>query len=76
MFPYIGAALQGYLILMFETYRMSMDIQIFDREKSEGVVTVTAFLISRRLAKLIEDIPVSLLCPCLSTYNLNAIRFH
>jgi uncharacterized membrane protein len=46
---------------MFETYRMSMDIQIFDRERSEGVVTVSAFLISRRLAKLIEDIPVSLL---------------
>lgn len=46
---------------MFETYRMSMDIQIFDRERSEGVVTVSAFLISRRLAKLIEDIPVSVL---------------
>jgi hypothetical protein len=61
LFPYVGAALQGYLILMFETYRMSMDIQIFDRERSEGIVTVSAFLISRRLAKLIEDIPVSLL---------------
>lgn len=46
---------------MFETYRMSMDIQIFDRERSEGVVTVPAFLVSRRLAKLIEDVPVSLL---------------
>ncbi len=45
---------------MFETYRMSMDIQIFDRERSEGVVSVSAFLLSRRLAKLIEDIPVSL----------------
>jgi len=61
LFLYVGSALQGYLILMFETYRMSMDIQIFDRERSEGVVTVSAFLISRRLAKLIEDIPVSLL---------------
>lgn len=57
---YVACALQGYLILMFETYRMSVDIELFDRERNEGVISVAAFLLSRRLAKLIEDIPVPL----------------
>ena len=56
---YTAAALQGYLILLFETYRLTVDIELFDRERSEGVVSVSAFLISRRLARyLVEDIPV------------------
>lgn len=57
---YVACALQSYLILMFETYRMSVDIELFDRERNEGVISVAAFLLSRRLAKLIEDIPVPL----------------
>ena len=56
---YTAAALQGYLILLFETYRLTVDIKLFDRERSEGVVSVSGFLISRRLARcLVEDIPV------------------
>lgn len=59
---YTAAALQGYLILLFETYRLTVDIELFDRERSEGVVSVSAFLISRRLARLlVEDIPVPLI---------------
>jgi hypothetical protein len=60
---YMAASLQGYLILLFETYRLCEgDIQVFDREHSEGVVGVFAFLISRRFAKLFtEDVPVPLL---------------
>lgn len=57
---YVASALQGYLILMFETYRMSVDVELFDRERKEGVIGVAAFLLSRRMAKLIEDIPVPL----------------
>jgi ABC-type multidrug transport system ATPase subunit len=57
---YVACALQGYLILMFETYRVSIDIELFDRERNEGVVSVSAFLLSRRLAKVIEDIPIPL----------------
>ena len=58
---YIAASLQGYLILIFETYRLSIDIQIFDREHNENVVDVLPFLLSRRLARLFtEDIPVPL----------------
>jgi hypothetical protein len=56
---YTASSLQGYLILMFETYRLTMDIQLFDRERNEDVVSVPAFLLSRRLSKLfLEDIPV------------------
>ena len=56
---YNASALQGYLILIFETYRLSIDIQVFDREYNENVVDVIPFLLSRRLARLFtEDIPV------------------
>ncbi|MCJ1338983.1 hypothetical protein MMC09_004272 [Bachmanniomyces sp. S44760] len=59
---YTASSLQGYLILIFETYRLTLDIPLFDRERGEGVVDVASFLASRRLARLfIEDIPVPLL---------------
>ncbi|KAF2746946.1 P-loop containing nucleoside triphosphate hydrolase protein [Sporormia fimetaria CBS 119925] len=59
---YTAAALQGYLILLYETYRLTIDIQVFDEEARQGVVTIPAFLISRRLARLvIEDLPVPLI---------------
>ena len=59
---YTAAALQGYLVLLFETYRLTFDIQIFDREYGEGIISVPSFLISRRLARLLlEDIPVPLI---------------
>lgn len=58
---YAAAALQGYLILLYETYRLTIDITLFDRERSEGVVGVFSFLISRRLARLLlEDVTVPL----------------
>ena len=59
---YTAASLQGYLILIFETYRLSIDIQLFDREYGEGVISVPSFLISRRLARLlVEDVIVPLI---------------
>jgi len=59
---YNAAALQGYLILMFETYRLSIDIQLFDREHNENVVDVLPFLLSRRIARFfMEDFPVPLI---------------
>ena len=59
---YTVAALQGYLILLFETYRLTLDIELFDRERGEGVVGPFSFLISRRLSRLcLEDIPVPLI---------------
>ncbi|KAI1122767.1 P-loop containing nucleoside triphosphate hydrolase protein [Nemania abortiva] len=59
---YISIALQGYLFLTFEIYRMSLDIPTFDREKSEGCVAALPFILSRRIARLFtEDIPVPFL---------------
>jgi ABC-type multidrug transport system fused ATPase/permease subunit len=59
---YNAAALQGYLVLLYETYRLTTDIQLFDEEARQGVVSIPAFLVSRRLARFfIEDIPVPLL---------------
>lgn len=59
---YTAASLQGYLILLFECYRLTVDIQLFDREYREGVVSVPSFLISRCLARLLmEDVPVPLI---------------
>jgi len=59
---YNAASLQGYLILIFECYRLTIDIQIFDREHNENVVDVLPFLLSRRIARFFtEDLPVPLL---------------
>ncbi|KAJ4212308.1 hypothetical protein NW759_011696 [Fusarium solani] len=56
---YVAASLQGYLVLIFETYRMTLDMPIFDREASERCVSPAAFVFSRRLARLLtEDLPV------------------
>lgn len=59
---YTASALNGYLVLLYETYRLTIDIQLFDRERNEGVVGVPAFLASRRIARLpLEDLPVPVL---------------
>ncbi|EAU34929.1 conserved hypothetical protein [Aspergillus terreus NIH2624] len=56
---YTASSLNGYLILLYETYRLTIDIRLFDRERTEGVVGVPAFLLSRRAARLpLEDLPV------------------
>ncbi|ORY68287.1 P-loop containing nucleoside triphosphate hydrolase protein [Pseudomassariella vexata] len=59
---YTSVGLQGYLFLMFETYRLTIDIPTFDREHSEGCVTPMPFILSRRIARLFtEDVPVPFL---------------
>ena len=59
---YIAAGLQPYLILLFEVYRLTIDMPIFDREAAEGCVDAMPYILSRRLARLlIEDIPVPLI---------------
>lgn len=56
---YMTAGLQGYLILLFETYRLTIDMPTFDRENSENCVDPLPFILSRRLARMpTEDIPV------------------
>jgi ABC-type multidrug transport system ATPase subunit len=52
-------SLQPYLIMLFETYRLTIDIAIFDRELAEGVTSAFTFILSRRFARLfLEDVPV------------------
>ncbi|KAB5542470.1 ABC transporter [Coniochaeta sp. 2T2.1] len=59
---YSAAALQGYLFLVFEVYRLTIDIPTFDREHSEGCSDPLPFLLSRRLSRMFtEDIPVPFL---------------
>lgn len=59
---YCATVLQGYLVLLQETYRLSFDVVLFDRERTEGVVGVLSFLLSRRLAKsVLEDLLVPLI---------------
>ncbi|KIW10886.1 hypothetical protein PV08_10185 [Exophiala spinifera] len=56
---YSACALQGYLILLFETYRLTIDIEVYDRERIEGVIRPISFIFSRRFARLVlEDLPV------------------
>ena len=59
---YCAAVLQGYLVLLQETYRLSSELPHFDSEHQEGIVSALSFLTSRRLAKLLlEDVTVPLL---------------
>ena len=59
---YCAAVLQGYLVLLQETYRLSSDIILFDDERMDGVVGVYSFLLSRRLSRLLlEDLAIPLI---------------
>ena len=56
---YTAPAFQGYLILIFESYRLTIDIKIFDRERAESAVGVPALLLSRRIARApLDDLVV------------------
>lgn len=55
------ALYQSYLMLMLDVYRLTVDIRLFDMERCDGVVGVPAFLLGRRLAKLLEDLPVPII---------------
>lgn len=57
---YAAAAVQGLLMLMYEVHRCCEDVQLFDQEYCEGIVDVVPYILSRRVAKGIEDILVSL----------------
>lgn len=77
---YTSAGLQGYLILLWETYRMTIDMPVFDRENSENCVDPLPFLLSRRLARLFtEDIPVpfifSIFMYFMADYERTAVKF-
>jgi len=51
-----------YLTLMFEVYRLTIDIRLFDMERRGGVATAPAFLLSRRLSKaFLEDLPIPII---------------
>jgi hypothetical protein len=57
---FTAAAVQGYLLLIYEVSRCCEEVPIFDREHGEGVVDVIPFVLSRRAAKALEDILVRL----------------
>ncbi|KAK0443527.1 P-loop containing nucleoside triphosphate hydrolase protein [Armillaria borealis] len=59
---YVSVGFQGYLVFIYEVYRLtSIDMPLFDRENSEGVVGVLPWIISQRIAHgVLEDIIVPL----------------
>ncbi|KAK9385016.1 P-loop containing nucleoside triphosphate hydrolase protein [Lipomyces mesembrius] len=69
---YTANAMQGYLILMYETYRLcAIDMKVFDRELKDGMVGVAGFLLSRRLARLAtEDVICPMLFAAISYYMI------
>ncbi|CDK29990.1 unnamed protein product [Kuraishia capsulata CBS 1993] len=72
---YITTSLQVYLLLLYETYRLcTVDMKVFDRERSEGCTTVWGFLLARRIAKLCcEDIIVPFIFSII-TYFMFGLR--
>lgn len=73
---YSAGALQGYLFLLFEIYRLcDQDIKVYDRERGEGCVTPFSFLVSQRLANfVVVDFPVPFLFSIITyfMYGLSA----
>lgn len=72
---YTSTSLECYLFLLYETYRLcENDLKIFDRERMENSVSVTGFLLSRRIAKLItEDVWIPFLFS-ITTYFMYGLR--
>jgi hypothetical protein len=63
---WISSGLMAYMFLIFETYRLSTDIILFDREHKEGCADVIPFLLSRRIARFfMEDIPIPVVFACI-----------
>ncbi|KAJ3907169.1 P-loop containing nucleoside triphosphate hydrolase protein [Lentinula edodes] len=60
---YIACGLQGYLVLLYDIYRLTgPSLALFDREHSERVVGVVPWVISTRIARLLlEDVIVPFL---------------
>jgi ABC-type multidrug transport system ATPase subunit len=60
---YLLVAGHSYLFILFEIYRLTrVDIQLFDRERGENLVTGVAWIVSRRLAHgILEDFIVPFL---------------
>ena len=60
---YLLASGHSYLFILFETYRLTrVDIQLFDRERGENLVSGVAWIVSRRIAHgILEDFIVPVL---------------
>jgi ABC-type multidrug transport system ATPase subunit len=59
---YCTSSMQSYLVLLYETYRLTADLPAYDRELEDGVVTPATFYLSRRLTRFaIEDITTPLI---------------
>ncbi|KAK0440521.1 P-loop containing nucleoside triphosphate hydrolase protein [Armillaria borealis] len=67
---YTSVGLQEYLIMMYEVYRLTMiDLPVFDREHSDGIVGVIPWIISHRAAHaILEDILVPFVFSAITYY--------
>ncbi|KAK0440522.1 P-loop containing nucleoside triphosphate hydrolase protein [Armillaria borealis] len=67
---YTSVGLQGDLIMMYEVYRLTMiDLPVFDREHSDGIVGVIPWIISHRSAHaILEDILVPFVFSAITYY--------
>ncbi|KAK0200263.1 P-loop containing nucleoside triphosphate hydrolase protein [Desarmillaria ectypa] len=67
---YTSVGLQEYLIMMYEVYRLTMiDLPVFDREHSDGIVGIIPWIISYRSAHaILEDILVPFVFSAITYY--------
>ena len=67
---YMLVAAHSYPFVLFEIYRLTrVDIQLFDRERGENLVTGVAWVVSRRIAHgILEDLIVPLLFCSIFSY--------
>jgi len=54
-FIYTVLGLQGYLLLLFTTYKVSVDMKVYDRERQDKMYSPAAYVISYRISHLITE---------------------
>jgi ABC-type multidrug transport system ATPase subunit len=72
---YMSCSMQCYLLLLYEIYRLCQnDLKVFDRERMENCVSVTGFLLARRISKFFTEDVFITICFSVTTYFMYGLR--
>ena len=58
-FIYAVLGLQGYLLLLFTTWKVSVDMKVYDRERQDKMYSPLAFILGYRLSHFVTEGKIS-----------------
>ena len=69
---YFSCTMQSYLLLLYNTYRLTEGLNMFDNERADGIVSPITFYLSRRIAGLLlEDVTMPLIFSAIFYFMAN-----